>query len=314
MVERARDVVECRQPLAVAGDAHPDAVAAERVVVVCVVRLVELEHDVVAHVDHVADRALPDRSQAGRHPRRARTDDDSREHGEREPPAPVAVDDLDLARSLIAGHGQRRRGWRERQPELRREITRDPDVAVGIGPVAGDVEVEHDVGDEPGDIAVRHADRRVGGQDENAAVVGAEPELACRAQHAVGVDAEDAPRADRAAVRHLRAQRRQRHHIAGSEVGGAAPDVPLDAVAGVDPDPDDLGGVRVELGAHDAGRDHTGDAPSMDDLLHRKPKPRASVNNRIEIELARAQIISQPSKRDLHQRIPSRAMPCAVGT
>ena len=68
-------------------------------------------------------------------------------------------------------------------------------------------------------------------------MVVAEAELARRAQHPLGVDAEDAALGDRAAVGHLGAEDGERHDVAGREVERAAPDVALAAVAGVDPHP-----------------------------------------------------------------------------
>ena len=78
-----------------------------------------------------------------------------------------------------------------------------------------DVDVEDDVVAQPGDVAVGHAERGVGGQHEDAAVVVAEAELARRAEHPLGLDAEDAAPGDRAPVGHRRAERGQRHDVAG---------------------------------------------------------------------------------------------------
>ena len=56
VVKRALDTVERDHRLAVGRAAHPETAAAQRVEVVRVVGLVELEHDVVADVDDVVDR------------------------------------------------------------------------------------------------------------------------------------------------------------------------------------------------------------------------------------------------------------------
>ena len=69
--ERALGAVERRDRLAVAAQPDAEAAAPERVEIVCVVRLVELEHHVVADVDDVADRAHAGGGQPAGHPRRA---------------------------------------------------------------------------------------------------------------------------------------------------------------------------------------------------------------------------------------------------
>ena len=82
--ERALDAVERRHRLAVVGEAHAEAAAAERVEVERVVRLVELEHHVVGDVDDVADRPHPGARSAaaaihcGRRAERDARDDDAR--------------------------------------------------------------------------------------------------------------------------------------------------------------------------------------------------------------------------------------------
>ena len=92
----AGHVVQRGQRLALAGEADPEARRiAQRSQVVGVVGLAELEHDVVADVDDVVDRAHPGRRQPLGHPRCGRSDDHAGEHGRREAAAAVAVDDLD---------------------------------------------------------------------------------------------------------------------------------------------------------------------------------------------------------------------------
>ena len=81
-------------------------------------------------------------------------------------------------------------------------------------------------------------------------MVVAEAELVGRAQHPLGVDAEDAAPFDRATVGHRRAERGERHDVAGLHVERAAPHVARDAVAGVDVDALDLGRVGMLFGAH----------------------------------------------------------------
>ena len=214
---------------------------------------------------------MPAARQALGHPRRRRPDDDARQHGRREAPAAVAVDDLDgRRRCRVAGRRAAAAGRAaERARQLGGEVAGDADVGPAVGAVARDVDVEDDVVAPAERLAVRHAERGVGRQHEDARVVVAEPELARRAEHPVGVDAEDRPAGDRAAVGHLGAERGERHDVAGREVERAAPHVALAPVAGVDPHALHLGRVRVALGAHDARGDDAGDAAGVDDA----PRP-----------------------------------------
>ena len=98
--EHTVDAVEGGEALPRRGVANPEAAAAQGVEVVGVVRLVQLEHDVVAHVDHVVDRALTGREQPVRHPRRARNHADSRQHDGGEARARIAGDDVDQRAAL----------------------------------------------------------------------------------------------------------------------------------------------------------------------------------------------------------------------
>ena len=64
-VSRPLDVVEGGERLALAGDAHPEPGTGHLGQVVRVVGLAQLEHHVVGHVDHVADRAHAHAARAG---------------------------------------------------------------------------------------------------------------------------------------------------------------------------------------------------------------------------------------------------------
>ncbi len=84
-----------------------------------------------------------------------------------------------------------------------------------------------------------------------------EAELAGRAEHALGVDAENPPAFDRATVGHLGAERRERHHVTDRHVERATPHVALDAVAGIDVDALHPRRVGMPNQVDDAGGDHT---------------------------------------------------------
>ncbi len=95
--ERAVLAVEGHQVLAVGRQADAEPTTAERVEVVGVVRLVQLEHHVVADVDDVADRAHPGGGEPALHPLGRLADLDAGDHRRRETGATVAVDELDRA-------------------------------------------------------------------------------------------------------------------------------------------------------------------------------------------------------------------------
>ena len=118
--------------LAVAGAAHAEAAAAQRVEVVGVVRLAELEHHVVADVDDVVDRAhARQRSGGARSSRATRSTRTPLITRAGEPRAPLAVDELDgrLA-GRRAGGGQLGAGQRRTiTPKSRCEVAGHADVA-----------------------------------------------------------------------------------------------------------------------------------------------------------------------------------------
>jgi hypothetical protein len=179
------------------------------------------------------------------------------------------------------------------------------DVAEGVRAVARDVDVEHDVVDEPGDLPVGNAERCVRGEDEDPAVVTTNAKLSRRAEHAVRRDAEDAARPDRATVGHRRADRRQRDDVTGSEVRRAAPHVVLDPVALVDPDADDLGGVGVPLHAHDSGRDDARHPTDVDRVTHFEAEPDERRGNQVDVVGQRGEL-AQPVQRSFHSRTAPR--------
>ena len=93
--EAPLDVVEGGERLVLAGHAHPEPGAGDLGEVVRVVRLPELEHDVVRHVDDVADRPHAEQREASGQLGIARPDRDVAEDASLEAPAAVGVEDLD---------------------------------------------------------------------------------------------------------------------------------------------------------------------------------------------------------------------------
>ena len=114
----------------------------------------------------------------------------------------------------------------ERQLEVRGELAGDADDAHRIGPVGRDRQVEDDVV-EPEDRADVASELAGGIEAHDPRVVVAEPELACRQQHAVGHDAADRAAFEREAAGQRRARGRVRRDHPGDHVRRSAHDARL---------------------------------------------------------------------------------------
>ena len=197
----------------------------------------------------------------------------------------------------IAGRLQRRAGQRG-------ELARD---AVDAEPVR---EVGRELEGEQRIVELQHlahvgADRRIGREFEQAAVVVAELELARRAQHALALDAAQLAELDEeglavVARRQLGADQRQRHLDADARVGRAAHDVEQGALPRVDLAHAQAIGVGMlhrflDLADHDLGegRRHR---PALFDLeaAHRERLGQFGAGKRRVAELA------QPGLWKLH--------------
>jgi hypothetical protein len=109
-------VIDCREPLAGNPPAHHQPVFFQAVQVVSVQGLATLEHDVVGHIDDIADRPDADRLQSLPHPPRALADAHARNDPGGEPRTQIAGHNRD-ARAFfhrLAGFGWPRIG----APEL----------------------------------------------------------------------------------------------------------------------------------------------------------------------------------------------------
>ncbi|CAB4600712.1 unannotated protein [freshwater metagenome] len=271
--------------------------------------LVQLEHHVVADVDDVADRAHPGRLQAAHHPVRRRTHTDAGDDDRGEPRAPLAVHQLHRGRARLGRRDDRSRCGCQRDTEVRGDVAGRAEVAPAVRAVAGEVDVEHDLAAQPERLAVRQAERGVGGQDQDARVVVAEAEFARRAEHALAVDAEDRPRLDEPAVGHAGARGGERDDVVGRHVERAAPHVALDAVAGVDPHPVHLGRVGMALRAEHAGRDHAVDrGAGVEDLLHLHPERGHASRERLRIDAGGCEPggeVVEPGEDEFHDGLRS---------
>ena len=120
----------------------------------------------------------------------------------------------------------------QRRSGQRGYLAGEPDDRERVTAVRLDVDVQNDIAEQVGH---RRAQRRVGGQDEDAVGVGGQPELVARAEHAVAHDAHllgplDAPVAGQDGAR-----KGDRDPLPRCDVGGAAHD--LERLAGADGHP-----------------------------------------------------------------------------
>ena len=181
----AIDVIERLEPLPLAGESDDDLAPADRGGVERVDGLAELEHDVVADVDDVADRALAGREEAHLDLVRRRPDADARDMPADEPRAQVRVLDGDgqALRDRVAGLlGV---GLREAHGGAgdRRDLAGDADEAQDVAPIGLDVDVEDGVAVQ---VDEGQAERRIRGQDEDAVAVAGQAQFVARTEHAVG--------------------------------------------------------------------------------------------------------------------------------
>src|SRR5690348_15282287 len=124
---------------------------------------------------------------------------------------------------------------------------------------SGDRQVEHPVA-QPGPAGEVLAQRRVVGQHQDAGVIVAEAELGGRADHALRHPAVGLAGADLESARQHGPGQRQRHQVTDREVDRAADDVPVLAVARLNPAvPDRLAEPGQLLDLADLGDDHAGD-------------------------------------------------------
>ncbi len=175
----------------------------------------------------------------------------------------------------LAGHAgvlaRRRVGQLERKPEGGRELPCDPHDAHGIWAIGSDGELEDHVVETEGDADVV-PERERGVERQDATVVGAEPELTSRAQHAVRYDAADLAPLEREAAWKGRARGGVRHDHARHDVGSAAHH-PGGAAAEVDVDQRQLVGVRMRRDVEHPADDDTADlAPGLLDCLDLEPE------------------------------------------
>ncbi len=255
------------------------------------VGLVQFQHHVVADVDDVVDRAHAGGGQASRHPLRRGGDLHAGDHGRGEARTPVRCGDLDRGDPLGADDDEFWLRRAEGRSELGREVAGHADVPPAVRAIARDVGVDQHVGGETERVAVRNPERCTDGEDVDPRVVVADAELGRRAEHPFRVDAEDAAPLDRPSVGHGRAERGHRDDVTRLHVERPAPDVALDAVAGVDVDALHLRRVGVLFEA-----DHAGGQDACDRAT--------DLGDRVDLESERRQRVGDALHGDRVGRIP----------
>ncbi len=164
----------------------------QQVVVERVERLAQFQHDVIGDIHDVVDRPHPGASQPLLHPLGRRPDLHPLDQCRGIAQAQVGVADHDAGEVGVGDPrgGQVVRGRRVPQglPGQRGDLTRDPDGALQVAERALDVELQDRVAQVVGQ---RHADRRIGGQDEDPLVFVAQVKLLLGANHALRHDPAD---------------------------------------------------------------------------------------------------------------------------
>ena len=150
-------------------------------------------------------------------------------------------------------------GGCELHPETCRHIACNTQMPGAIGTVASDIQIEHEVALHAEcfeHIATQLSSRR---QNQNARGVRGNTEFGPRAQHAFGVDAQNAAFQNVATIWHFGAQRGERHQVTSLHVERTTPHMAFDSVAGIYPHAVHFGGVSVPFGAQHLGHHHTVD-------------------------------------------------------
>ncbi len=310
--EGALLAVEGLDPLARLRATHHHRVPGEGVEVEGVERLAQLPHDVVGHVDQVVDRAQADRAQPLGEPGRRRLHREPRDHPGAE--ARAEVGGLHVHRGEGGGVGLALGGEHAGEAEGRagegRDLARDPDHRERVRPVGRDLDVEDpvveaQVGREVG------AQRGLGGQYEDAAVVVAQAELLLRAQDALRDHAANPRRLHLPHPGQARARGREGRAQAGGRVGGAAHHLEVAPRQGDAHEPVVVAGrahPEVALDGLDLAHHHAREAVDhRRDLLHPDARVGEPVGHRAGVEIRLDELL-EPAVRDLHR--PGRPPNC----
>ena len=193
-------------------------------------RLAEQEQDVVRHVDDVVHGALANGGKTLDHPVGARTNFHAMNHASGVARAAHGIGNVDfhgiglnVARKLqLGGHILQR--VRPRLGVHGANLASEAHDGKAVGAVRGNLQVEHRIG-EAHEIGDGLADLRIFGKHPNALMIGAHAQFALRAAHAHRGHAAKLRLLDFEIAGKHRANRRDGHFDAGSDVRGAAHDL-----------------------------------------------------------------------------------------
>ena len=250
-------------------------------------RLAELEQHQVGGIHDVVDRALAHGLDAAAQPQRRRRDREPFDRLGDVARAALAILDLEIevvatapARGEAPGAG---RG--PAAAECGPHLARQSDHAQAVGPVEGDLDLEHGLR-RAQHLVERTPEREAGVAVEEALevhdplVVVRQLQLAGRAQHALALLAADLARADDRAAREGRAHRGERHDHPRAHVGRAAHDAQL-AGAAVDATEREAVGVGM--------------ARDLEHPRHHHPRERAPVGlDALDVEAAPSERLGHP--------------------
>ena len=250
-VDRVGLAIE-RQHLLAAAPLARDEAALQGRHVIDMQRAAKVDHDVVGDVDQRADRLLADGLQAASHPFGRRAIGDAAHGAGVEGGAAVRIVGAHIrsrsrARDLLHDDGI------ERSQARRRQVAGDAAHAHAILPVGRDRHVDQRIV-EPGPVRIDLTDRRVGREFDDAVMVVAQLQLACRTHHAVGFDAADRGLLEHHAVGwHHRAFQTEDADQARAGIGRAAHDLQGLAVAMIDGQHLQFVGLRMLVGGQHPG-------------------------------------------------------------
>src|SRR6476660_3874911 len=302
-------VVQRGQPLAVRRLPDDDPWSGEPTHIEGMQRLAGLQHRVVGRVDHGVDRADPRGRQPCLNGERGGLMSDSTDHA-----GHVARTTLEI----VDPHGHRigdgirhlvHRGLERHELHAGggRRLPRDAVDAQEVGAVGFHLDVQDDLVQAQTSFEILADVEPSVVEDQDAAVVLTDRELARGAQHAVRVDPSDpAYREWFHEDGHARTRRRPRDQIPRHHV--ANPDHQLGLAGPVlDPGHAELVRVRVVAYLHDPSDDHTLEAiPRTFDRLDQHASRDQDLRESLGVQIRR-RVLTEPAERNAHHAAPNRS-------
>ena len=304
-VEGVGLAVERRQPLAGTGEADGDR-AVQLVGIEDMQRPVAVVGNEIGDVDQRRDRPEADGAEPVLQPLRRGAVPDAADQAADEERAGLAGNvggEIDADRAGFDSCDGLHFGRAQLAEAARGEIAGDAGHAEGVGPVGRDGDVDDRIDADHVDVA--RADRRVGGEFDDAVMGIGKLHLALGEHHAVALDTADPADLDRGVDAGDPVAGGRDHHLdAGAGVRGAADDLLL-AVGGQNPADPELVGVGVLHGldhlADREGREPSGRVRHALDL-----EPEVGQREGDLVERRRGvEMLLEPGEREFHRSVPS---------